>query len=206
MEIYNSEEEQVDAVRKFFRENGKAIVLGLVIGGGAIFGWRYWQTHQVSSANQASTGFETVVTALSSGDDNAVAAAATFISDNANSYGAMAGLELAKHLVNQGDLAQAQRQLEIAAGKTKDADLLALINLRLARIQFAQNQTEPALATLSKIKTGSWSAEAELVRGNIYAGQGKINEAKNAYAAGLNLNPSSFVESQLKLQLENISA
>lgn len=206
MDIYNSEEEQVNAVRNFFRENGKAILLGVVLGGGAIFGWRYWQSHQVNSANQASTGFQTVVTALNAGDANAVTAASAFISENSNNYGAMAALELAKHLVNKGDLATAQKQLEVAAAQTKDVDLLALINLRLARIQFAQNQTEPALTTLSKIKSSSWSAEAELVRGNIYASQGKMNEAKSAYAAGLNLNPSQFVESQLKLQLENIGA
>lgn len=206
MEIYSSENEQVDAVRNFFRENGRAIILGIVLGVGGLFGWRYWQTHQLTSANEASLGYEMVIAALKAGDSNAESATMSFISGNANNYGAMAALELAKHLVDKGDLATAQKQLEVASGQTKDAELLALINLRLGRIQFAQKQIEPALATLSKVKSSSWSAEAELTRGNIFASQGKISEAKAAYNAGLGLNPSQFVESQIKLQLENIGA
>lgn len=206
MDIYSSDNEQIDAVRNFFRENGKAILLGVVLGGGGLFGWRYWQNHQVTTANEASLGFETVITALKAGDGNAEAAAASYISSNANNYGAMAALELAKHFVDKGALTEAQKQLEIAGGQTKDAELLALINLRLGRIQFAQNQIEPALASLAKVKASSWSAEAELVRGNIFASQGKASEAKEAYNAGLGLNPSQFVESQLKLQLENLGA
>jgi predicted negative regulator of RcsB-dependent stress response len=206
VEIYSSENEQIDAVRNFFRENGKAIVLGIVIGAGGLFGWRYWQTHQVTSANEASMGYDTVVSALKSGDGSAESATASFINANPNSYGAMAALELAKHYVEKGNLAEAQKQLESAVKQTKDIDLAAMMNLRLARIQFAQNQIEPALATLAKVQLSSWAAEAELIRGNILFSQGKADEAKAAYNKGLTLNPSQVIESQIKLQLENVGA
>ena len=204
MDSYSSDNEQVEALRSFFRENGKAIFFGILIGGGAILGWRFWQSHQVGSANNASSGYEMVINALQSNEQNAENVTISFINSNANNYGAMAALELAKHLVDKGDLASAQKQLEAVLTKTKDAELLSLMNLRIARLQLAQNQADAAMATLAKVATSSWNAEANLVRGNIYLSQGKTDEAKQAYNAGLSANPSTFVESQLKLQLENI--
>lgn len=204
MDSYSSENEQVEALRNFFRDNGKAIIFGIIIGGGAIWGWRFWQSHQIDSANNAAGSYDMVVKALESNEQNAENAAISFINSNSNNYGAMAALELAKHLVNKGDLASAQKQLETAIANTKDAELLSLMNLRIARLQFAQNQADAAMATLAKVTASSWSAEANLVRGNIYLSQGKTDEAKQAYNAGLNANPSTFVESQLKLQLENL--
>ena len=43
MEVYTTENEQVDALRRFFAENGKALAVGVVLGIGALVGWRYWQ-------------------------------------------------------------------------------------------------------------------------------------------------------------------
>ncbi|PVF11136.1 hypothetical protein DBO95_25830, partial [Yersinia pestis] len=46
MEVYTTENDQVDAVRRFFSENGKALAVGVVLGIGALVGWRYWQGNQ----------------------------------------------------------------------------------------------------------------------------------------------------------------
>lgn len=35
MEVYTTENEQVDALRRFFAENGKALAVGVVLGIGA---------------------------------------------------------------------------------------------------------------------------------------------------------------------------
>ena len=43
MDIYASEEEQVQAIKKWGKENGPGIIAGLILGLGALFGWRYWQ-------------------------------------------------------------------------------------------------------------------------------------------------------------------
>ena len=49
-----SEREQLDAIKKWWSENGKAIVAGLIIGLGAVFGWQYWQRWQDRVAEEAS--------------------------------------------------------------------------------------------------------------------------------------------------------
>lgn len=38
MEVYTTENEQVDALRRFFAENGKALAVGVVLGIGALVG------------------------------------------------------------------------------------------------------------------------------------------------------------------------
>ena len=40
MELYNNENDQVDALKRFFAENGKALAVGVILGVGALVGWR----------------------------------------------------------------------------------------------------------------------------------------------------------------------
>ncbi len=47
MEIYNSEEQQVEAIKRFWKENGTAIIAGVVLGLGGLYGWRYFQDQQL---------------------------------------------------------------------------------------------------------------------------------------------------------------
>ena len=47
MEIYENEHDQVDAVKRFFAENGKALVVGVILGVGALVGWRYWNNRRL---------------------------------------------------------------------------------------------------------------------------------------------------------------
>ncbi|WP_243689719.1 YfgM family protein, partial [Cronobacter sakazakii] len=61
MEIYENENEQLDAVKRFFAENGKALAVGVVLGIGALVGWRFWNGSQVDSAREASLHYQNVM-------------------------------------------------------------------------------------------------------------------------------------------------
>ncbi|MGU3844696.1 YfgM family protein, partial [Vibrio diabolicus] len=43
MELYDTEEQQVEAIKDWWKENGKAVIIGAVVGLGGLFGWRYYQ-------------------------------------------------------------------------------------------------------------------------------------------------------------------
>ena len=66
MEVYTTENEQVDAVRRFFAENGKALAIGVVLGIVALGGWRFWQSHQDSALTEASASFQKANQAMAS--------------------------------------------------------------------------------------------------------------------------------------------
>ena len=59
MEIYENENDQVEAVKRFFAENGKALAVGVILGVGALIGWRYWNSHQVQ-LKQADAALKTL--------------------------------------------------------------------------------------------------------------------------------------------------
>ena len=42
-----TEEEQVEQLKKWWKENGLSIVGGVVVGLALVFGWRSWQHHQL---------------------------------------------------------------------------------------------------------------------------------------------------------------
>ena len=88
MEIYENENDQVEAVKRFFAENGKALAVGVILGVGALIGWRYWNSHQVDSARSASLAYQNAVTAVSEGKPDSIPAAEKFAAENKNTYGA----------------------------------------------------------------------------------------------------------------------
>lgn len=64
MEAYETEEQQVEAIKSWWKENGKAVVIGGVVGIGAILGWKYYQSSQITAKETASAAYERALTAL----------------------------------------------------------------------------------------------------------------------------------------------
>ncbi len=104
MEIYENENDQVEAVKRFFAENGKAP------GRWGDFG--RWRTDRLAlleqtsgpSARSASLAYQNAVTAVSEGKPDSIPAAEKFAAENKNTYGALASLELAQQFVDKNEL------------------------------------------------------------------------------------------------------
>ncbi|PWC18787.1 YfgM family protein [Brenneria corticis] len=206
MEVYTTENEQVDALRRFLAENGKALVVGVVLGVGALVGWRFWQNHQSDSAMAASVSYQQVSEQLAGGKAEGVTSAEKFAAENKNNYGALASLELARHYADRKDFAKAEQQLAQAGSQTKDADLLAVVNLRLARIQLQEKKADEALKTLEAIKSDGWVALAAEVRGDALVSKGDNQAAREAYNKGLAANPPQALQALLRMKLNNLSS
>lgn len=205
MEVYSTENEQVDALRRFFIENGKALAIGVVIGIGALLGWRYWQNHQQAEMTGASQSYQQASEALTGGKADGVELAEKFIEKNANNYGVLAALQLAQHEVDQKNFAKAEQQLAWAQGQTKDENLKSLIDLRLARVQLQENKLDDALKTLDLIKATGWVAMAQDIRGDVLVKKGDVKGAREAYSKGLASDASQSLQGLLRMKLNNLS-
>ena len=64
MSGYETDEEQLEALKKWWAENGKAVLVGVVLGLGAIFGWRGWISHEQGRSEAASALYEEVINAI----------------------------------------------------------------------------------------------------------------------------------------------
>jgi predicted negative regulator of RcsB-dependent stress response len=91
-------------------ENGKALVVGVILGVGALVGWRYWNNHQADSARRV-LSYENTVSAIRADQPQTLTAAEKFAADNKNTYGALAALEVAQQYVDKNELDKAAAQL-----------------------------------------------------------------------------------------------
>lgn len=205
MEVYTNENDQIDAIKRFFANYGVPLVIGLVIGVGGVFGWNYWQSHKANVLQESAQKYETINTELRSGSEQGIAAAQKFAAETDDVYSAMMGLELAQIAVDKGDLASAQTALSNALAKAKTVDMQDLINLRLARVQLAQGNADGAIASVANIKGKSWQATAQDVRGDALLHKGDKAGAKAAYAQGLESEGSQSIRGILTLKLNNVS-
>ncbi|CAM3253040.1 conserved hypothetical protein [Xenorhabdus nematophila ATCC 19061] len=205
MELYTTETEQVDAIKRFFANNGKYLAVGLVLGIGALIGWHYWQTHQTNQLHETAATFEVLNKSLASGSKESIAAVDKFADETNNIYGVMAELELTKRAVEKNDLAQAEKNLLIASVKAKDEDMKAVSNLRLARVQLAEDKTDAALKTLKQVKGKGWLVLTEDLRGDILAKKGDIAGARAAYSRGLESDGPQKMKDFIKIKFNNLS-
>ena len=205
MEIYENENDQVDAIKRFFAENGKALAVGVILGVGALVGWRYWNSHQTESARSASLAYQTVVSSLSAGKAEDLSAAEKFAADNKNTYGALASMELAQQFVDQNQLEKAAAQLQQGLAATSDENLNAVITLRLARVQIQLKQADTALKTLESVKGEGWAAIVADLRGEALLSKGDKQGARSAWEAGVKSNASPALSEMMQMKINNLS-
>jgi predicted negative regulator of RcsB-dependent stress response len=183
MERYETEEQQVEAIKAFWKTNGTAIILGAVIGLGGLWGWRYYNDSQLESKAQASLAYNQIVETLSAGETEANTEIQAFISEyNSTGYAALAALIAAQQLVNADDLEGAQASLQDAINLAKSDAIADLAKLRLARLQAANTRFADALSTLDSVVNTSFADQVEEIKGDIYVAQNDFDSAKIAYA------------------------
>ena len=190
MDIHSTEEEQAEAIKRFFRENGLSLALGVIVGLGGLYGWKAYNQNQITTAEQASDSY----TKLVEGDD-VLSSADAFISENKDTnYAALAAFVAAKDAVEAQKLDVASEKLNWIVSNVDNAELKAIAITRLARIQIAQTNFDDALSTLNAPLPEAFNANVAELKGDIYAQQGNKEQARTAYqaavdAGGLTGNP-----------------
>lgn len=205
MEVYSNENEQVDALRQFFANNGKFLAVGVIIGIAALGGWRFWSNHQEGTDKAASAEYQQLTSAMQADKPDSLQAVATFASENNNTYGALASLDLAKQYVETNQLDKAITLLQSGLKDTKDANLQAVINLRLARIQLQQSQADAALSTLNNVKGDGWTAIVADIRGEALLSKGDKQGARDAWSKGAESQASPALKQMLQMKMNNLS-
>ncbi|MBG5948985.1 MULTISPECIES: YfgM family protein [Proteus] len=205
MEVYSTENEQVDAIKQFFKNYGLTIVLAAVIGFGGVFGWKYWQSHQSNRLQESAGAFATVSEALAKPTPENIALAEKFVTDTNDIYGALASLELAQIAIDANDLVTGERHLTNAVAKVKNDAFADMLNLRLARVQLALDKTDVALVSLEQVKGKAWNGMKNYIRGDVLAKKGDNAGAATAYRSALTDENAGAIRSLVELKLNNLS-
>ncbi|MEM6510863.1 MAG: tetratricopeptide repeat protein [Pseudomonadota bacterium] len=190
MEIYSTEEQQAEAIKRFFRENGLSLALVITVGLGGLYGWKAYDQNQITTAEQASDAYTKLVES-----DDVLASADAFISENKDTqYATLAAFVAAKEAVDAQKLDVANEKLSWIVSNVDNAQLKAIATTRLARVQIAQQQYDDALTTLNSPLPEAFNANVAELKGDIYTQQGNKEQARVAYqaavdAGGLTSNP-----------------
>lgn len=177
---YETEEQQVEAIKQFWKENGISIILGAVIGFGALFGWNYYQDHQESQSAKASMAYSEVLSLSDAADATTLADKVNGLKTEhaASSYASLAVLTLAEQLVNDNKFAEAAEQLKWVVDQSNDT-FESIAQLRLARVQLQLEQFSDAVATVEAIDEQAYQANALLVKAEALLAQGETEQAKS---------------------------
>ena len=206
METYSTDEERVEALQRWWKENKQSMFVGVVIGVGIITGWRMWQSNQLEKAQQASALYQQLVQASDAKQTDAAIKLGERMLEQypATIYGDYARLHIAKIKADAKDLAGARTMLEEEVAKTHDDPLKLLARLRLGRVMLAQNDIEPALKMLEPMTgatVGKFGGLYEELRGDLLTAANRPKDARAAYAKAQSLGNKSPV---LELKLNDL--
>ncbi|MCP4431349.1 MAG: tetratricopeptide repeat protein [Gammaproteobacteria bacterium] len=201
-----TDEEQVEKLKKWWQENGRSVVAGVIIGVGGLLGYRYWVDYQNQLAEQASQHFDDMVEALeASRNDKAITHAESLLTEYADTdYATLARLALARIHVEAGDFGKAGEQLQQVVGTVDNQPLGYLARKRLASVQLQMSNPDQALSTLSIDFPDEFSAGIEELKGDIYSEQGNIDEAGEAYRKALRATPGPVDRQFLQQKLDDL--
>ncbi len=187
----HTEEEQVEKLKAWLKENGMSIVLGIVIGVGGLSGYRYWVHVQETTAAEASSHFSALLAALDAGDAETVEARSrTLIDDyDGTEYALLAQFALARQQAENGEFEGAAQSLEQVVGSAAQNPLAYLARLRLAAVQLELDRFDAALATLTAEFPDEYTARVEELRGDILGRQGNTEAAAEAYRKAQGADP-----------------
>ena len=201
IEISDSEEEQVDKLKKWWDSNGKQIIAGAVLGLAGIFGWNYYVDYQDSQALNARALY------LSYASDSAnVGVYDKLIKDHpSSSYADQATLLMAKYLFEAENYSLALDALKPLMSR-ENSVIASTAALRSASLYLELGQHQEALAVLNMDNANEFSGLFYNLSGDVYLDLGNNEEARNSYALAIeNITDNSSLSQLIQIKLDDLN-
>jgi predicted negative regulator of RcsB-dependent stress response len=177
------EQEQLAAIKSWWAQYGRWVivtVVGSLLVVGGIRGWSYYQG---SRAAAAATLFAQQQAAERASDHKKVRDIGKEIVERYGStaYGVLAALSAARSDFETGDLAAARTRLEWVIANAREEEARDVARLRLARVLHDEKKTDDALKLLEARHGDSFDGLYAGLKGDLLFAQDKRTEARAAY-------------------------
>lgn len=206
MNEYETEEQQVEALKKWWKENGSSLIFGLVIGVSGLFGYRYYNDMQHQHAMQASDLYMGIVQAVAAQKDVEKSADMnnTLINEFSDTpYAALSSLVLARSEYMKGNREAAVAQLELALKHATDDVIANQARFRLASVYIESGDFDAASALLEVEHDSAYDARYAELSGDLFAARGETDKARAEYDKALALQAESASQ-WLRLKRDNL--
>lgn len=206
MNAFDSEQDQVEAFKKWWKENGVAVVMGLVIGVGGLVGWRSWTTYVENRGASGSVLYEELHGRAAAGD----AAGALDVADHlaaeydGTAYADLSRLTTARLRYAEGDVAGAIAALQAVRDAAELEVLRDVAALRLARLHLDQGDLDQAEAALAAVPPEAFTAVRAELQGDILLARGDTAAARGAYREALAATATDAGRALLQMKLDDL--
>lgn len=187
MDVYATEHEQIETLKKWWKENGKAVIAGVVLGLSVLLVFWTWRDHTRAQTEVASAEYQLLIGDVQKGDTKAgLQRGAHIRNEYANTpYAVFAALATAKLALDKGDVKAARADLQWALEHADQDSLRHIARLRLTRVMIDMGEAEAALGLLASAQPDAFAAAYEEVRGDAYLKSGQADKAQAAYQRAL---------------------
>jgi len=201
MSVYQTEDEQVEAIKKWWKENGKSVIGGVVLGFAIIGGWKGWQGWQQSEGETASMLYDNFRQAIRTERlDKAVDDGKRLIGEHGGSaYASFTGLELARISYAKGEKAAAKEHLQWVADSAPDPTLREVARLRLGQLLLDMGELDALQDLMAQPPLEAFTGEFSVLRGDLARAQGDDAAARKAYEQALAAGIEDAVLVRMKL-------
>lgn len=190
MEIYDTEEEQVAALKRWWKENATSTIAGIVMGLVIILGWNFWQKNKQENANQSSALYVQLLDSIANNNNESSQKISERMAEEYGStvYASYTALLLAKTKVQQGDLDAAKTILKKQMQQAGSAEIQNVARIRLIKLMQATGDNEQGLQLIAEAdqsKLQGFSASYDELKGDLYVALDRLGEARTAYQSAL---------------------
>ncbi|MBI4808220.1 MAG: tetratricopeptide repeat protein [Nitrosomonadales bacterium] len=203
------EQEQVDALKAWWKENGKWVVGAIVVGLLGFAGMQYWKSHQSGQAADAAKLYAEVMKQAATNDAKRIGDAADALVSRygSSAYAPRAQLLAAQASLQARDVARAKVQLQWVIDHADESGLQDTARLKLASVLLDEKSYEEALKQLDAAHPESFTGLYADLRGDVLSAQGKVAEARAAYQQAFDkTDAKSVYRNLIQLKMDGLGA
>lgn len=203
------EQEQVDALKAWWKENGKwliTVVVLAVIGFSAV---QYWKSYKAKQAAEAATLYSEVLKQVASNDSKRINDAVNALVDkySGTAYAPRAQLLAVQANMQVRDFARAKAQLQWIIDHASEAGLQDTARLKLASLLLDEQDYTGAMKLLDAAHPEAFVGLYADLKGDVFNAQGKTDEARAAYKQAFEkTDPKSVYRNLIQLKLDALGA
>lgn len=215
MSEMRTEEEQVQAIKSWWKENGKSLLLGIGLAVAIVVGWRGWQERQAVESENASILYQNMVEAVIAGmgaenNEDQLATAAHLAEQlkgdyEDSTYAKFAALIQARVAVDAKEFDKAIAEIDWVLSRQPSAEMRVIATMRKARLQAAGGDVDAALASLNGLSAGKFEATLGELKGDLHLMKGDTDAARAAYASALKAAEQGGARPLLAMKLDDLA-
>ncbi len=210
----DSDEEQVEALKKWLDENGTSLAVGILLAVVGVFGFHSWQDSTREAGEAAAELYQSLTEAMaiapSASLTEETVQSSRFIADTlkndyeSSTYAQFAALLMAKIAVEENDLELAERELEWIIARKPAESIAAIAKIRLARVYLTAQKRDDALALLETFEAGAHESSRQEALGDVYLTLDRQDDARAAYQAALDGIVEGSAKPILEMKLRDV--